>query len=120
MGAHTGLIRYRHRKASSATTLTHYGEYVPDGVRWYVALLSFSAGTTDNADIVVSIDGHGYDHVIASQINMTGGEWYFVRPQVGLEAGERLKFYWDGVVNTEVCEVCITGYALYQDTEQGE
>jgi len=76
-------------------------------------MLAFSPGTTDNADIIVSIDTHGYDHVIGSQINMTGGEWYFIRPQLWLEAGDRLKFAWDGVVNTEVLEVHVTGHIQY-------
>lgn len=108
-----GYLRRRYKKASTGTTVTHYGDHVGHNERWYIAMLAFSCDTTDNADIVVSEDTHGYDHVIGSQIDMTHGEWYFIRPQLWLEAGERFKFAWDGVVNTEVVEVHLTGHIQY-------
>lgn len=110
MPTQMGFVRQRYKKTSIATTLTHYGKVVPAGMRVYIALLAFSCSTTDNADIIISLDGHGYDHVITSQINMVHGEWYHYKPQLWLEAGERLKFDWDGIVNTEVCEVHVTGH----------
>jgi hypothetical protein len=113
MPTQMGFIRYRAKKVSTATTLTHYSPQVDHNERWYIAMLAFSCSTTANADIIVSIETHGYDHVIGSQINMIEAEWYFIRPQLWLEGGERLKFAWDGIVDTEVCEVHITGHAQY-------
>jgi len=116
-----GLLRQRHRKTSTATTTDHYGRYVGDGERWYIAVLAFSCGTTDNADVVIAIDCRGYDHVITSQINMIHAEWYTYRPQLWLEEGERLKFSWDGIVDGEVVEVHVTGHIHYVTCElEGE
>lgn len=114
MSLQMAFIRYRHKETSSAITFVHYGYHVPEGERWFIALLSFSCDTTDNADIIVSIDGHGYDHVITSELNMVAGEWYHYKPQLWLESGERLKFSWDGIVSGEVCEVHITGHIRYK------
>lgn len=105
-----GVLRHRNRKVSTDTTATHYSGVVRHNERWYIAMLAFSPGTTTNADIVVAIDTHGYDHVIGARIDMTGAEWYFIRPCLWLEAGERLKYSWDGVVSTEVLEVHVTGH----------
>ena len=120
MPTEMGLLRRRYTKASTDITTTHYGVEVPDNERWYIAMLAFSCATTDNADIVVSIDTYGYDHVIGSQINMTHGEWYFIRPQLWLEAGARFKFYWDGIVNTELVEVHVTGHIQYLKPCKGD
>lgn len=108
-----GFLRRRYTKASTDTTTTHYGVEVPDNERWYVATLAFKCSTTDNADVVVWVEMYGTGYVIGSQINMTAGEWYVVTPQMWVEAGERFRFEWDGIVNTEELEVHVTGHIVY-------
>lgn len=104
------LLRSRHRNVATATTATHYGFYVPEGERWFLAVVAFYNDTTQNADLKVSIEGHGYDHVIGANQNGVKGLWDFIRPQCWLMPGERLKFYWEDIVSTEVCELHLTGH----------
>lgn len=113
-------VRHRHKATASDTTLTHYGDYVPPYLKVYVALIAFRCSTTANADVVISIDGHGYDHVVGSQINMTATEWYYYRPQLWLTQNERLKFDWDGIVSGEVVEAHVTGHYQYVPVEPSE
>jgi len=113
-----GFLRCRHKKVSTGITTTHYGNLVDDGERWYLAMLAFSCNTTDNADVVVSIDGHGYDHVISVQGNMQHAAWYAIQPQLWLEAGERLKFDWNDIVNGEVVQIHVTGHIQYLTAKQ--
>jgi len=108
-------LRRKIKATASATTHTAETTRVKTGETWFIDLIALRNQTRANSDVIVSVQNHGYDHVIGQSLNLSDNVWTTIDRETRLFEGEYLKFAWADVVSGDVLDMHITGHKHYRE-----
>ena len=105
-----GFFRQRLKGTSTSVITALYLKKIPTNTVLKISKVVCYNGDASDRDIELSIDSHGYDHIIEHINGVTTLEWSDAKPEVFIDSNERMKVNFLSMASGKIMEAHFTGY----------